>query len=458
MSKTQRRAGAGAGAGKKRERRNSAARKWAEQKQTGFVRTAYHVPEGMSIFRPKAGTYRLDIVPYVVEAKGHTIVKPGDLYWEKSFTIHRDVGVNRDAYTCPRAFGKPCPICDYQRSLKDQPNADKDTIKSLYPKDRQLMMVFDHGDKDKGVQLWEESFHNFGKLLKTRLESQSEEDAEEDGFWDEFYFPEDGFTLIVTFVEEEIGQNSFVKAASIDFRARRADLAEDVLEQAVDLDTLPILTDYKKLEAIFFQAPDPEEDEDEEPKPSRSTRPTNTGKPAKGKKPEPEPEEEDEEEPEDGDEYGDDVTDEFPDTPDGWSVYRDGKRYNVVDDDGELVGENLTKRAADALIDEEGGGEEPEEEDEEEPEEKPKARRSSRKPEPEPEEEDDFDEDEEEPEEEDEPVKPAKGKKAPAKPSKPAKGKKPEPEEEDDFDEDWNFDEDEEEEPEEKPKARRKGK
>ncbi len=309
---------------KKRER-VSASRRVAEH-QSGFSPTSFILPEGTNLFRPKAGTKRLEIIPYTV-GEGNRFADEGSQYYERTYWVHRGIGPDNNSYVCPaKTAGKKCPICDARAKLAKRPDADEDVITGLAPKERQLWNVFDHNEPDKGVQIWEVSHHNFGKRLDTEIRN-----ADEDDGFEYFADAEEGFTLRVGFEEASFAGNSFVEAASISFKRRKEPLSDELLEAAHCLDELLKIESYEELKRIFLQtAEDEDEDEDEEPKSKKGRRP------AKGKKVEDEDDDEDEDEEEDDDEDDDDE-DESDDDED---------ESDDDEDDEEEEEERPTKRPA----------------------------------------------------------------------------------------------------------------
>lgn len=275
---------------KKKERKRVSGRKRAEERR-GFDRTTIHVEEGMNLIKmDKAGTRRFDIIPFEA-GEGNKWADPGDMYYERTFWIHRGIGPNNDSYVCPnKTAGKPCPICEYRNELQRDGDADEGLIKDLAPKERQLFNVLDREEPDKGVQVWDMSFHLFGKLLDAEIRN-----ADEDEEYEYFADPEDGYTLKLGIAEKSFGGRTFCEVQTIGFKPRRQPLDEDVLEAAYCLDELIKVLEYDELKKIFLQADldddDDDDDDGQEEKPRRSTKKKTTRKPKK----EPEPEEDDEE-------------------------------------------------------------------------------------------------------------------------------------------------------------------
>jgi len=241
---------------KEKRERGAAARRRAEEHTSGFEPTAIICPEGTERFKEKVTRkpYRLDIIPFRMKEDGLYADK-GEVYYEKTFWVHW-LGEDIGSYICAaKQIGRKCPICDYRAKLTKDVDADEDLIKSLSPRERQLFRVIDLKEKDKGIQLWEISFHNFGKQLDDRISSSDEEDK-----YREFYELENGFTLKVGFTENSFGGTKFPKTSSIDFKARDEDYDEEIIEQGPDLDECVKIFEYDELKKIFLQTTDDDED------------------------------------------------------------------------------------------------------------------------------------------------------------------------------------------------------
>ncbi len=256
---------------KKKRGKVKSARTRAENHTSGFERTSVNLPEGVERFKPeKVGVYKIDIVPYEVgkgreTPGGNPYADAGDHHPERTFFTHRGIGPNEDTVVClNKTFKKPCPICEHRSVLAKDHDADEVLVKSLAPKERQLWNVFDHDDPDKGVQVWDISFHLFGKQLDAQIKNSDEDD----GF--EFYHdPDEGLTLKVGLGEKSFAGNKFLEAETINFSRKTRALSDEVFEAAVNLDDCLIEMDYDKLKAMFLQTgddePEPESEEPENP-------------------------------------------------------------------------------------------------------------------------------------------------------------------------------------------------
>lgn len=261
----------------RQEKRKVSARKMAEEHKSGFSSKCYKINDDTKLFIvKKEEVKRIDIIPYVVpEGAKNPYAEPGDLHMERTYYSHRDIGPDGDMYPCmKKTFGKPCPICDHRQHMLKDPDSDAEAIKQMAPKERQLWNVFDHDDPDRGAQLWDFSFHLFGKLMNSRVNNADEEDGYE------FYAdPDEGMTLKVGFEEKSFGGNTFYEATTIDFKPRRQPLEDELLDKALVLDSLLIEYEYDELKEIFLQTKHEDKpvrepkDEDEEPKVSRRSRP-----------------------------------------------------------------------------------------------------------------------------------------------------------------------------------------
>jgi hypothetical protein len=255
---------------KEREERRlkyTSGRERAKKKEQmgSFSATFLKLPQGVTMFRPKAGIYLLDVLPFRA-GKGNPFAQPGALHYERTFHLHGRVGADQNAYLCPRMTAKkPCPICEHRQHLTHKDAAEnEDLIKDLAPRERQMFNIRNLKDPDKGIQLFEISYHLFGRLLDARIRDSDEEDE-----WDLFYRLEGGLTLKVGFVDKSFGGRNFVEAETIDFKPRKEDYDEEVLEQVYGLDDLLRLRDYDELKEIFLESKDEGDDEEEDKPKSR---------------------------------------------------------------------------------------------------------------------------------------------------------------------------------------------
>lgn len=309
--------------------RERAKQRAEERQQSSGGGMKFIFPEGHEVkfFQPKKGTSTLDIIPYEVTVDNHPEgLEPGDLWYRRTIWVHFGIGAEDKSYLCLKTIGKRCPICDARAQMLKDGDADEELIKSLKPKEREIYNVIDLDDEKAGVQLWDMSYHLFGKILEDEIREGDEDLA---GFAD----LQDGKTIKVRFGEKKIGKNAFLEATRIDF-VDRDDYDEDILKDVLDLDAILNILPYEKLEAVFLEVEEAdtpkkgdkkssskkqkdeeeEEDEDDDTPPRRKKdsgkkkkqddEEEEEEKPSKrtSKKKEPEPEEEEEEEEDDEEE------------------------------------------------------------------------------------------------------------------------------------------------------------
>lgn len=273
------------------------ARERADKHTSGFESTTVNVPEGMKRFKLKsAGTKIIDILPYRV-GEGNPFAKPGELHYERTFHTHKGIGPNEDSYVCPaKTKGDKCPICEYRAKLSRNPDADEDLVKSLRPSERQLFLVIDHADREAGPQIWDISYHLFGKVLDSTLKNSDEEDG-----FDLFYHLTKGLSLKLMVQEKSMGRGKpFYFVESILFKQRKEQYSADMLDELPCLDDLLIIKPYKELQAILMHTDADEvdkDDADDEPKGKRRPVDDDEDEAPKGKKSRASDDEEDEDEP-----------------------------------------------------------------------------------------------------------------------------------------------------------------
>jgi hypothetical protein len=260
------------------ERRRVGSGERDSKHRSGGDWSALRIPADVKVWQPKAGSYTIDIVPYDAKPKRNDYAQSGGLYYERTYYIHKNIGPNSEPVVCPAKTCKtPCPICEHRARVMKDTSLDrrqqKDQLKALKAKERQIWLIFDHKEEEAGVQLWELSNYAFGKLLDKRREDADDEDV----FIKEFDDPEAGAVLRVSFSEETIanedgkGGSPFLKAYSIDFRARKNGLDPDLLDHGIDLDDCVKVLPYDELKKLFMQG-EGEGDEDEDNAPARGRR------------------------------------------------------------------------------------------------------------------------------------------------------------------------------------------
>lgn len=233
-----------------RKERRSLARQRAETHASGYETTLLRMPEGLRFWEVKEGTIDIAIVPYIC-GEGNPFAPKGEEYYERTFWMYKRVGPDEKPYVCPsKSFGKTDYIKEELTREMKNPNADKDYIKTLQPKERQLFLVYEVENPEKGIFLWETSYHLFGKLLDSRVKNSRDRDG-----WDQFYFPdEDGFDLRLTIEKVSSGGYSFLEVTAIDFMPRREPIPKEIAEHEYCLDDMLICPSYEDLKKAFLGA------------------------------------------------------------------------------------------------------------------------------------------------------------------------------------------------------------
>jgi hypothetical protein len=241
----------------------------------------------VEIFSPKEGTVKLEIVPYVV-GDGNPYARKGELYYERTFFVHKRIGPNNETYVCPAKTAKrPCPICEYRAALAKD-GGDEKQIKALKPKEQQLWLlhVLGKDSDDKKVQLFVSSFYTFGRLLDKKRHDADDDETHITDFDD----PDAGAVLKCSWSEEDAGGYTFLDCYSIDFKPRPNGIDKELLDHGICLDSVVKILPYEELKRLHeggdeddgdddgddpvpkakpkAKAPPPEDDDDElEPKP-----------------------------------------------------------------------------------------------------------------------------------------------------------------------------------------------
>ncbi len=352
---------------KKEERQEKvlSARKRAEQHEVSGLRSVLRVPDGVSIVQIKeAGTKKIDVIPFTV-GKGNPFADEGETYFERTYWSHRGIGPNKESFVCSaKTFKKPCAVCDHRAKLTAK-GSDEDLIKDLMPKERQIWLWYDHAERDKGVQVFEYSYHLFGKELDEKVKRSDPEDGLEN-----YADPRKGSTLKVGISKEGGGsQYTYFKCVVDQFLPRGEPVSSKLLKHGLCPDEMLVETSYEKVKKVLLQTGDDEE-ENEDDTPHRKN----------GKKRPQDDEEDDKDDSDDesDDEEGDEQEKEDEDQEDDsdgndddkesspklkvgdmvvykgeeWEIKKlskDGEKVTIENDDGDetkLVNASLVKKAS----------------------------------------------------------------------------------------------------------------
>lgn len=260
-----------------------------ENKDGGFSPKTFEVPSGVEVYKPRAGTNKIDIIPFI-DADGRA-------QYVFEYYQHIGVGIDNERAVClAKTLKKPCPICEHK--AKEQAAGrkwDEDDIRAMAPKRRCMYNVIDLLEPEKGIQIFEVSHFLFEANLTTDLKEYNEATGEDIVFSD----LEDGRTISFKGREGEFnGRTTVNRFDSFTFLKRAKPYAESILKKAVPLDQILLPKSYDDLAALYFAIPsDDEDDEDETPPKSRKRKDPYEGEPFPGTREEVQDEEEQEPEP-----------------------------------------------------------------------------------------------------------------------------------------------------------------
>lgn len=222
-----------------------------------FVPTTFSIPAGVEMYKPRAGTNKLDIIPF--------IDRNGEMQYVLEYCQHIGVGVDNSREICiaKPPYKKACPICEHRsKEMAAGRKWDEPDIKALSPKYRCMYNVIDLLEPEKGIQIFEVSQFLFQKPMNEDLKEYNESEDEEIIFAD----LEDGRTVVFKGRETEFnGRSSVNKFDSFSFVERKKPYAKTKIKEAIQLDSLLTPKSYDELAALFFAIPsDDEDDEDQE--------------------------------------------------------------------------------------------------------------------------------------------------------------------------------------------------
>ena len=291
---------------KQKYRMVSAREAEAKQDTGGYTPTNYKLPDGYKNFRfDRAGTYLLDILPFFA-GEGNPGADAGMMQYTRAFYDHTNVGAKQQRRPCLTNWGEylPCPVCEQFARMR-QKGEPWDILKEFAPKSRRLYAIIDRSDGKsikEGVQIMECAFNKgFGELLKNRIDRLPEGDDRE-----QFFSPDDGYTLSVGTSGDKFKGRDVYRADSIDdFMSRKGDhrwefdLDESKGTVKVKIDgkwwVVPCLDklvddariDYKTYKKLFDMNAAAEEEEQEEAQRTAPSRKQEDEEPASSGKREP---------------------------------------------------------------------------------------------------------------------------------------------------------------------------
>lgn len=235
-------------------------------------RGAINTPAGLSMFKPKkSGTHTLDIIPFVTTENRDRFIekmrfsrKQGVYFPHRIYRCHYGVGVNNDAVACSAMnFGKPCPICQQAAIYREKADAESEQkAKDLFPKERSLFLVYDRDETDKGVQLWEVAWYNFGRHISDYIDGAPKS---EQASLRVYYHPTNGFTIRINCKETPAGKGKpYTDFLVHSMAPRTSPVPEELLDHGYDLDAMIQELSYDRLKALFTGQEEGDDDDQDD--------------------------------------------------------------------------------------------------------------------------------------------------------------------------------------------------
>lgn len=245
-------------------------------------------PEGVDRWRgDEKGSHLVDIIPWPATeyypTKQYPRVHERLRRGENSFVYvldvwaHRNIGANEEQVVClARNYDEPCPACEYQRELRNDPQATDEEVKALQPKRRCVYLVHVHDSQkeyDKGLQIFETA-HWFMERHLSELAKTPGRGGEEGG-WKNFASPRAGVGKSVRWTVE-IGTDEHGKKTmqffGHAFEDRDYDVPDEILEQVLSLDEYLAIPTYEEFEDMLFGRQETTGEETPTAEPAKETR------------------------------------------------------------------------------------------------------------------------------------------------------------------------------------------
>lgn len=241
----------------------TSARETIAAQDTGYKTHSVVLPSGLNQFKvDKQGMRRFDILPYRLKV-ATSFAPVGMLHFERTYFVHRNVGLNRESWNCPYAmFGKRCPICE-ERGRRQAAGEDPKDLTDLRPQRRQLWLVVDHDQPRPEPQVWDFSYYSFGRVLAENLSLKAS--AGRDFY--HFFHLDGGLTLHVGFGQKQVKTQPYYEAVSIDFVDRKRQFSEKLIDRLPCLDEMVIVPTYEDL-LVAYEGPGSAAEAEDAPAPS----------------------------------------------------------------------------------------------------------------------------------------------------------------------------------------------
>lgn len=239
----------------RREAKRTSAHEWGKRPSIGgFESTCIRPPEGLELIKlPSEGVVKWDFLPYRV-GQYNRRADPGMEHFELEYEAHRvPTGSGNSLYVCTqKMLNKPCAVCDWLR--KHGGAADPELVKQLrQTTTRHLWLVNDKpGDPKNKLKIFDSNHRNkqrgFGEQMAVAVNTL---DRDVDPF-----SLKDGYTSVLTCVEETFPGGKYSLASRIDFRPRKYTYPESILDDTEGvLDNCLIIPDYDELSKLLTEGP-----------------------------------------------------------------------------------------------------------------------------------------------------------------------------------------------------------
>ena len=204
-------------------------------------RRAVDLPRGVSYIEIKSKQkMKFDIIPF--------IKKDGTIASFQRIKVHRYIGVDPKDFLCLSMIGKPCPICNFYAKVKNDPTIDKRQLRNYKGVERYLYNVVDGDDPEAPIQILDMPPSRFDEQLHQAI------DDSDDPTGNALYASlTKGRTIQVTFRPTDLSDKD-LEASRIDFFKRRSAYAQDILQEAVSLDSILSFASAEELVAVLSGA------------------------------------------------------------------------------------------------------------------------------------------------------------------------------------------------------------
>jgi hypothetical protein len=194
------------------------------------------------------GRHVIDIVPYIA---GKNDPEPGEWAYTFEYWYHRNIGPGNEPVICLQAtFDKACPICEFQQKLRDC--GETEEAKKFWPKRRNLYNVicYDKGQREKGIQVLDVSWHYFEKYLAKISEKLNRRTGEPETI--NFASPNkrEGRSIEWT-IEPAKGENDYPDWIGHTFDRRDYEISNKDIDATYVLDEIVVIKSYDEIAELM---------------------------------------------------------------------------------------------------------------------------------------------------------------------------------------------------------------